>query len=85
MLFLIEYDRRAGRIVTMQKFDDAHAREAHDVRLALELTRNREGIDREVVLLDAADEAAVRRTHRRYFANLAELATLPPLNGESQK
>ena len=69
----------------MQTFDDAQARDAHDERLALELAGNREGIDREVVLLDAADEAAVRRTHRRYFASFAELATLPPPNGDSQK
>ena len=84
MLFLIEYDRREGKIVTMRTFVDAQLTEAHQERLELELARNREGIEREVVLLDAADEAAIRKTHRRYFADLAELATLPESNGESE-
>jgi hypothetical protein len=38
----------------------------------MELDLNRRGVEREVVLLQAVDEAALRRTHRRYFAKLAE-------------
>ena len=33
--------------------------------------------DRITVLLEAADEQAIRKTHRRYFADLDELAKMP--------
>jgi hypothetical protein len=77
MLFLIDYDRKAGKIVTMRTFDDAQRREAYEARFALELSRHRDGSDHEVVLLEAADEHVIRKTHRRYFADLTELAKLP--------
>jgi hypothetical protein len=83
MLFLIDYDRRAGKIVAMRVFEDSQHLEAREARLELELAFNRTGTEREVVLLDAIDEAAVRRSHRRYFADLAELASLPGTNGDS--
>jgi hypothetical protein len=37
------------------------------------LKLNREGIQHEVVILEAPDEETVRHTHGRYFKNLAEL------------
>jgi hypothetical protein len=75
MIFLIEYDRAQGRIVSFRNFDESQRREAEDSRLGIELDRNRKGIDHEVVLLDAASEAALRRTHRRYFEDLREILT----------
>ena len=77
MLFLIDYDRRAGKLIALRSFDDSQRAAALEVRLNLELAYNREGVEREVVLLEAADEGAIHKTHRRYFANLAQLATLP--------
>lgn len=74
MLYLIEYDRQSGRIVTFEQFENRAAVDAQEARLALEQRLNREGVDREVVLLEASNEAALRRTHRRYFEDLAELA-----------
>jgi hypothetical protein len=62
MLFLIEYDRPTGRIVTFKTFDNSEKREAEDARLGLELELNRRGIKHEVVILGAASEEAVRRT-----------------------
>lgn len=82
MLFLIDYDRAAGRIVRLSAFDDPKRQEAEEARLALELRLNREGVEREVVLLEAASEDALRRTHRRYFEGLAELATSPRSSDE---
>ena len=76
MLFLIEYDRSSGEIVTFREFDDSERRKAEDARLEMELELNRLGTEREVVLLEAASEEALRRTHRRYFENLAELRNL---------
>jgi len=73
MIFLIEYNRSEGSIVTFRDFDDSHRREAEDSRLGIELDLNRKGIDHEVVLLDAASEDALRLTHRRYFEDLTQI------------
>ncbi len=73
MIFLIEYDRPKGRIANFLRFDDSQRREAEDSRLKIELDLNRRGVDHEVVLLEARSEDELRRTHRRYFADLAEL------------
>jgi hypothetical protein len=74
MLFLAEYDRRKGRLVTFRSFVDFERQQAEDARIELEVSLNRRGVDHEVVLLEAADEAALRRTHRRYFEDLADIA-----------
>jgi hypothetical protein len=73
MLFLLEYDRDSGKMVTFRSFDDSEREVAENARLELELELNRHGVEREVVILEAASEGAVRRTHRRYFENLEEL------------
>lgn len=73
MLFLIEYDRSLGEVVTIHRFGDSEKRKAEFARLELELELNRLGTQHEVVLLEASNEEAMRRTHRRYFENLFEL------------
>lgn len=77
MIFLIEYDRNRGQIVTLTRFDDSARQKAEDARLEMELDLNRRGIEREVVLLEAETEEALRRTHRRYFEDLADLVNAP--------
>jgi hypothetical protein len=77
MIFLIEYDRSRGQIVSFESFSNAEWQKAEGKRLELELKLFREGIEREVVLLEAASEAIIRRTHRRYFEDLTQLATMP--------
>ena len=77
MLFLIEYDRNRGRLVTFKRFEQSEKRKAEDERLELELRLNRLGVKHEVVILEAASEEAVRRTHRRYFEDLADLVKVP--------
>jgi hypothetical protein len=74
MLFLIEYDRPSGTLVQFRKFDESERQLAHDTRLELELTLNRQGIQHEVVILDAPSEEALRHTHGRYFKDIAELS-----------
>jgi hypothetical protein len=78
-IFLIVYDRQAGRVVEMREFapDDRHLAESEQGRL------EREKPGAEVVLLQAADEEALRRTHGRYFADLAEL--LKRINASERK
>ncbi len=77
MIFLIEYDRARGEIATFRTFGDSERQKAEDARLDMELKLNRLGTEREVVILEAATEEAVRRTHRRYFEDLAELVNSP--------
>jgi len=73
MIFLIEYNRNLGRIVTFRHFDDSQRREAEDSRLEIELDLNRRSLDHEVVLLEAASETELHRTHLRYFADLVQI------------
>ncbi|MFL6230346.1 MAG: hypothetical protein ACJ741_16360 [Pyrinomonadaceae bacterium] len=83
MVFLIEYERPTGKLITFMKFNDAERGAAEDARLEMELDLNRRGIEREVVLLIAETEEAVRRTHSRYFESLPELmASFEKLLGE---
>ncbi len=77
MIFLIEYDRDQGRIVTFKSFDGSERQDAENSRLEMELSLNHRGIEREVVLLEADTEQAMRLTHRRYFEDLAALVDSP--------
>ncbi|HEY6232547.1 MAG TPA: hypothetical protein VIW64_14890 [Pyrinomonadaceae bacterium] len=77
MIFLIEYSRKRGQLVTFESFSDSEREKAEELRLQLELDLNLKSIDNEVVILEAATEEAVRRTHRRYFEDLAELTSVP--------
>jgi len=77
MIFLIEYNRHQGRVVTLRTFDKLEQRKAEEERLEMELDLNHRGIAHEVVLFEAATEADLRRTHRRYFEDLADLVKLP--------
>ena len=73
MLFLIEYNRPTETLVQFRKFDDSERQVAQNARLDLELKLNREGIQHEVVILEAPSEEAIRHTHGRYFKDLTEL------------
>lgn len=73
MLFLIEYDRPSGKLVQFLKFDDSERQLAQETRLDLELALNHQGVQHEVVILDAPSEHVLRRTHGRYFKDSAEL------------
>jgi len=72
MIFLIEYNRPEGRIVTFKAFEDSDAPKAEKSRLEIELSLHRKRIDHEVVLLQAESEKALRKTHRRYFPDFSE-------------
>lgn len=74
MIFLIEYNRPQGRIVTFKRFKDSERLKAEKSRLDLELDLNRRGVDDEVVLLEAASEEALHKTHQRYFKTLRQIA-----------
>ena len=71
MMFLMEYDRKTGHLVSFRNFSDATL--ARQEQFALEMQLHHQGIEREVVLLEAEDEAAIRRSHRRYFEDLSTI------------
>jgi hypothetical protein len=77
MIFLIEYNRERGRLVSIKTFKDSDRESAYESRLQLELDLNLSDIENELVLLEAATEQALWQTHGRYFKDLAELATVP--------
>jgi hypothetical protein len=63
MIFLIDYDRKRARIRLFKAFENIE-------RLDLEIS---DRADAEVVVLEAADEATLRKTHARYFESASEL------------
>ena len=80
MIFLMEYDRSRGELLRIEAFEDAARDAAENERLQRELNLHRKGVQREVVLLQAATEDALKETHRRYFADIATLAETEPPN-----
>lgn len=75
MIFLIEYNRKKGEIVTLKPYSASHREDAESDRLKIELTLIRNKAAHEVVLLEANSEDHLRETHRRYFENIAEIAS----------
>jgi hypothetical protein len=57
-------------------FDDSERSTAENKRLKRELSLHRKGVKREIVLLQAASEDALKETHGRYFSDIATLAEI---------
>ncbi len=77
MILLLEYDPKRGSLVSMRRFEDREREEAPAARLDMELDLRRKGLTREAKLLEAPDEATIRRTHRRCFESLESLVRCP--------
>jgi len=73
MIFLIEYSRSKGIIVTRKVFEGREREKAANARLDIELDLHKRRVDHEVVLLEAESEEALRRTHRRYFEDPTQI------------
>jgi hypothetical protein len=70
--FLLIYDRAAGALREVQEFPD----EQRDQALAARFARERQEQSHpniEVMLLGAASEEALRKTHSRYFRTPGQL------------
>ncbi len=73
MIFLIQYDRKHGRLITpIERFKDSEREEARARRLSLEIEFTRSGKDHEVVLLEAESEQNLQKTHSRYVPDSEE-------------
>lgn len=69
-LFRLQYDRRRGKLLALDAYDEARREEAMRQRRALERFRSP---DIEVVILEADSGATIRRAHRRYFQTIEEM------------
>ena len=79
MLFLIEYDRLRGEIVSVAIHADDQRAQVDEARLQMELRLRRETPRREVVVLEAASEDALCKTHARYFKSARALVPASPI------
>ena len=70
-LFLLEYDRPAGELIRLTEFPDSERDRAYAERNRLELAKEPHI---EVVVLEADSLETIKKTHRRYFYTLEELA-----------
>ena len=73
MIFLLEYDRKQGKVRKLQSFHSTDRTFAQRERLVIELDLRKSGAPCEVVLLEASDEETLRRSHQRYFKSPREL------------
>ena len=73
MCFLVDYDRQRGELISVRPFASDSREHADVARLELEVFLNAQGVDREIVILEAEDEASLRVNYRRYFENAVEL------------
>jgi predicted dithiol-disulfide oxidoreductase (DUF899 family) len=62
----------------MSTHADDQREQVDEVRLQMELLQRREPAKREVVVLEAANEDALRRTHARYFKSAQALVPSAP-------
>jgi hypothetical protein len=77
VIFLIDYDRTRGELSSIETFEDSERAVAENQRMEREITLHNKGLKREIVLLQAASEDALRETHGRYFADFTISAGLP--------
>ena len=78
MIFLIHFDRRNASLRDSRTYADSERRLAELERLALEIGQlGGADSEQEIILLEAASEADVRKTHRRYFESLRQIAESP--------
>jgi hypothetical protein len=74
MIFLLQYDRKHGTLVSKLKlFRSDERAKAQDERLKIELSLHKARVPHEAVLLEASDEETLKRTHQRYFKTPREL------------
>ena len=79
MIFLVQSDQSSGTIRRFEEFADAEESRAEVLRLDIEIELSRAGRSDEVLLLEACDENALRRTHRRYFESISSIGSTPTL------
>jgi len=75
MIFLIDYDRKKGKLRDFREFTELDRPRAEYERLQIELGDKLAVMSgaREVVLLEAEDVRTLHRTHQRYFQSARDI------------
>jgi len=74
VIFLVEYDRPSGHLISIREFASNERAQASQERLDLEIRLLKESVIREVVLLESESLEDLQKTHRRYFRGVKEIA-----------
>ena len=74
-IYLIEYSPSSGDLIFASRLEGYKRSDAERARIAKELELRRAGSDHELVLIEAPSDKALERSHRRYFADLKEIAS----------
>ena len=69
MIYYIEYSRERQQLLSLKPFEEANRVDAQAYALSRELELSRQGLQLEIVLLEADSEATIRNTHPRYFGD----------------
>ena len=78
MIYLIQYDRSQGQLLSLEAFSAAGKQLAAEARLRMETLNLALNQAYEVVLIEAKNEDELRKTHRRYFETLDQLINGSP-------
>jgi hypothetical protein len=73
MIYLVQYNRKQGQLVSLDAFPAQSKQGAEEARLRMELQLLGHHDTVEVVLLEARNKRELRKTHRRYFERLDQL------------
>jgi hypothetical protein len=72
-IFLLVYEPATGRHLRFKRYREDQRALAQAERLRIEKENAQAGLAREVVILEAVSEEALRKTHGRYFKSASEL------------
>lgn len=72
-IFLLIYDRDAGRLERVDEYEQSQRARALDARLEAERAASREGRRKEIVLFEAESLDALKEMHGSYFYTVEEL------------
>ena len=78
MIYLIQYHREPGRLLSFEAFPASDRQGAEEARLRMETRNLMLKKSYEVVLIEAKNEGELRKTHRRYFETLEQLINHSP-------
>ncbi len=71
MLFLVHYDRKQNKMVSLKEYQEEERQLAYQDRLAMETIHARLDGSQEIVLLEAVNKEQLRQTHPKYVPSTA--------------
>jgi hypothetical protein len=71
MLFLVHYDRKQNKVLSLKEYQDEERVLAYQDRLSMEKLYARANDAQEIVLLEAVNKEQLRQTHPKYVPSTA--------------